>query len=199
MTGSWAEQAAPLGSAGVLWRYLLLHRCRSNTEDTAKGHIYCRATATLFHASFRSPAQTSIPLCSFQRGRTSFSAAFPFTLSHLLQPASSPSTLFPLTAWLVAHGWHWWTLVRSHTYVLYLLTPFTFSVYRRSTCVKYSSPGSSPFPSPACSFSSHQACLYLIFSSSTRTGQPLANKLHPLLYPPSLSRATPWPPYEECL
>lgn len=123
MTGSCAEQAAPLGSAGVLWRYLLLHRCRSNTEDTAKGHIYRRATSTLFHTSFRSPAQTSIPLCSSQRGRTSFSAAFPFTLSHLLQPASSLSTLFPLSAWLVAHGWHWWTLLRSHMYVLSLLTP----------------------------------------------------------------------------
>lgn len=145
------EQAAPLGSAGVLWRYLSLH---------SQGTQICwGATPTLFHTSSRSPAQTSIPLCSSQRGRTSFSAAFPFIHSHLLQPTSSPF----------------------------------FSAHRRSTRVKYPSPVPSPFPSPAYSFSSHQACLCLIFSFSSCTGQPLANQRHPLLYPPPVSSAAPWP------
>lgn len=91
----------------------------------------------------------------------------PFTLSHLLQPTSSPFS-FPQPSSLPMDGTGGHCRDLTCTFCLSCSPDSdSFSVYRRSTHVKYSPLVPSPFPSPAYSSSSYQACWYLIFSFSS--------------------------------
>lgn len=113
-------------------------------------------------------------------------------LYRFLLASTHISTLHPFSSLSLAPC-PWMALVDtpeiSHVQIL--------SAYRRPAHVKYSSPVPSPFPSPACSFSSHQPCLSTMCSSCTR--QPLANQHHPVLYLQSISRAALHPQSEECM
>lgn len=157
-------------SAGVLWRYLSLHSCKST-----RGHS--QGTQMELHPPHSMPPPGPLdrpgqrcPLPSKAGLPSLLHSPFSFLTcsNHIftLHPFSSLS-LAPCPGMALLDT----AEISCMFYLSWLPGSDSFSSYRRSTCMNYSSPGHSSFPSLAYS-SSHQMCLYLSFTFSSCAGQP---------------------------